>query len=323
MMNKIDLSRIDLNLLVVLQVVLEEGHVGRAASRLNLSASAVSHALGRLRTLLNDPLFLRTPKGVAPTSRALELGEPTAEILARVGKLIASASPFDPATSQRRFVIGGPDAVVTSLTSPLLQRVGAKAPHVDIGLVHLMPTQRGGSGEQPWQESFDKLERREIDVAMLPLSTAPARFEMRRLYEEDFVVAMRKGHPFARTPTRSEYCRAQHLLVSLSGEPRGFVDDLLAKHGLRRRIALTVPTFMMALVHLSNSDLIAALPRSLVQRHAARFGLASAELPFQRGPDPIQAVATKAAMMDAGIAWLMDVLASASDRTSRRRKRTV
>ena len=201
MLSQIDLSRIDLNLLVLFAVVLEERHVGRAAGRLNLTPSAVSHALGRLRHLLNDPLFLRTPKGVVPTARALELGEPVAEILARIGTVMAAAVPFDPATSRRRFVIGGPDAVIASVMAPLLERLGSKAPHVDIGLVHLMPVQRGGSGEQPWQGSLEKLEKREIDVAMLPLSALPPRFEARRLYDEDFVVAMRKGHAFARSPT--------------------------------------------------------------------------------------------------------------------------
>ena len=100
---------------------------------------------------------------------------------------------------------------------------------------------------------------------------------------------------FARTPTLAAFCRAQHLLVSLDGDPRGFVDELLAKRGLQRRIVLTVPTFMMALPHLS-SDLIAALPRRLVERHAGRFALAVVELPLKRKSDLIQAVATKAAI---------------------------
>jgi DNA-binding transcriptional LysR family regulator len=82
----------------------------------------------------------------------------------------------------------------------------------------------------------------------------------------------------------------------------------LAKRGLQRRIALTVPTFMMALAHLSRSDLIAALPRRLVERHAARFALAIVELPLKRKSDLIQAVATKAAMLDAGTAWLMELI---------------
>ncbi|RUV47121.1 LysR family transcriptional regulator, partial [Mesorhizobium sp. M5C.F.Ca.IN.020.14.1.1] len=103
MLNEIDLSRVDLNLLVLFEVVLEERHVGQAAERLSLSPSAVSHGLGRLRRLLNDPLFLRTPKGVVPTERAMDLAAPVADILTRTRSVIATAEPFHAATSTRRF----------------------------------------------------------------------------------------------------------------------------------------------------------------------------------------------------------------------------
>ena len=173
MLNLIDLSRIDLNLLVVFNAVLEVRHVGRAAGRLNLTPSAVSHALGRLRDLLNDPLFLRTPRGVVPTARALELAEPVADILNRVERVMASAVPFEATKSERRFVIGAPDAVMTSMVTPILRCVHSNAPHVDIGLLHLMPEQGRGSKDQPWQGSLEKLERRRIDIAVLPLRTVP------------------------------------------------------------------------------------------------------------------------------------------------------
>jgi DNA-binding transcriptional LysR family regulator len=321
MLNLNHLARTDLNLLVLFRVVLDERHVGRAAARLNLTPSAVSHALGRLRDLLNDPLFLRTPKGVVPTARAVELGQPVADILARVESVMVSAAQFDPVKSNRRFVIGAPDAVLASAIIPLLPRIAVKAPHVDVGLIHLMPVRRGGSIEQPWQESLNMLEKRELDVAMLPLHAVPPRFEARRLYDEDFVVAMRKGHAFARAPNEAAFCRSRHLLVSLDGNSVGFVDEMLAKRGLERRVAVTVPTFMMALDCLSRSDLIAALPRRLVRQHAARFGLAFVDLPFKRKSDSIEAVATKAAMKDAGIAWLMEttVALSAADRQSIRK----
>src|SRR5262245_51456448 len=126
MLNGIQLSRVDLNLLVLFRVVMDEGHVGRAAARLNLTPSAVSHALGRLRDLLNDPLFLRTAKGVVPTARAMELSQPVAEILAQVESVMASAAPFDPATSERRFLIGAPDAVLTSGMMSLLRAIESK-----------------------------------------------------------------------------------------------------------------------------------------------------------------------------------------------------
>src|SRR5918998_1462653 len=143
MLNQANLSRIDLNLLVLFAVVLEERHVGRAATRLNLSPSAISHGLKRLRRLLNDPLFLRTPKGLVPTTRALELEEPIGEVLARVSGIVSAAEAFDPATSTRRFVIGAPDAVSAVLLRPLLSELQAVAPRVDIGVRQLLPPQKG------------------------------------------------------------------------------------------------------------------------------------------------------------------------------------
>src|SRR5688500_15523947 len=115
MLNEIELARVDLNLLVVFDTVMQEHHVGRAATKLFVSPSAVSHGLGRLRTLLCDPLCLKTPKGAVPTARALELAEPIREVLARVREVIATGQPFSPARSTRRFAIGGPDAVTAML----------------------------------------------------------------------------------------------------------------------------------------------------------------------------------------------------------------
>jgi DNA-binding transcriptional LysR family regulator len=309
MLKPAHLSRIDLNLLVLFQVVLEERHVGRAAAQLNLTPSAVSHALGRLRTLLNDPLFLRTPKGVVPTARALELRKPVEDILARVHGVIGIAAPFDQTTTERRFVVAAPDAVLASTAGPLLDRISVIAPGVDIGLVHVMPRRLVGSTGTPWSDCLNMLESRDIDLALLPLKQIPPRFESRRLYDEDFVVAMRKGHPFARAPSEAAFCAARHLLVSLAGDPVGFIDEMLAKRGGRRRVALTVPSFVMALMQLSDSDFLSVLPRRLVAHHAKRLGLIATELPFKRTSDPIRAVVTKAALMDAGVAWLLALLA--------------
>jgi DNA-binding transcriptional LysR family regulator len=308
MLNLIQLSRIDLNLLVLFHAVCDEAHVGRAASRLSLTPSAVSHGLKRLRQLFNDPLFLRTPKGVVPTARALALRAPVAEILSLVHGALGTAVPFDPATSRRRFVIGAPDAVLASTMQPLLECIGTDAPQVDIGLVQLMPQPRERTAGEPWAECLHRLERRELDIALLPLRVLPPRFKALKLYDEDFVVAMRKGHAFARDRSEARFCAAKHVLASVSADPHGFVDEALERHGRKRRIVLTVPSFMMALEHVANSDLLAAMPRRLVDRHAARLGLTAVELPFKRKADPVQAVATKAAMMDAGVAWLMRVL---------------
>jgi DNA-binding transcriptional LysR family regulator len=324
MLNQIELSRVDLNLLVLFEVVLEERHVGRAAERLNLSASAVSHGLGRLRRLLNDPLFLRTPKGVVPTARASELAQPIADILTRIRGVVATAEPFDPATSQRRFTLGAPDGVSAVVLPPLLADLRRAAPSIDIGVRQLLPPSGGVAPERTWQPALEELETRAIHVAIVPLSDVPARFVARTLYDEEFVVAMRTGHPFAQDPTLDRFCGMSHLLVSLTGDPHGFVDSALAKQGRMRRIALTVPNFMMGLAILADTDLIAALPCRLVAMHGARFGVVSSKLPLPLQRHDICAVASKAAMRDVGVAWLLGLLRDAlapSTKVRRQRRR--
>src|SRR5262245_4288996 len=120
MLNEFDLAGADLNLLVLFETVIRERHVRRAAEKLHVSPSAVSHGLSRLRRLLGDPLFLRTPRGVVPTERANQLSESIAEILVRIRTVVATAEPFDPARSTRRFTIGAPDGAVAVFLPHLL-----------------------------------------------------------------------------------------------------------------------------------------------------------------------------------------------------------
>lgn len=309
MLNETDLSRTDLNLLVLFEVVLDERHVGRAAARLNLSPSAVSHGLGRLRRLLNDPLFLRTPKGVVPTARAIELADPVKDALARMRSIIDIAEPFDPATSARRFTIGAPDGSAEFL-SPLVTAMRRDAPLIDISVRQLLPSQ-GGTTETAWESAFADLEARAIDIAVIPYGTVPARFAGRVLYEEDFVIAMRAGHPFADEPTLDRYVEMRHLVVSQTGDPNGFVDLALAAKGRSRRVALTVPNFMLALAIVSETDLVTALPRRFAAIHAARFGVVSVEAPLRLPRFQIRAITPKVALADAGLAWLFEAVSKA------------
>src|ERR1700752_2242201 len=243
MLNEINLARIDLNLLALFDVIFAERHVGRAAARLNLTASAVSHGLARLRRLLNDPLFLRPPKGVLPTARASALAEPIADVLARARNVIAAAEPFDPARSSRRFIIGAPDGVSSVFLSPLLTRLQRHAPGIDIGLRQLLPPSGGQSVDRAWLPALAELERGTMDIAVAPIDRAPARFATRLLFEGDFVVVMRKGHPFAARPTLQRFCGARHFGLPMRRAPPGFPADGLAMGGARRRVVLTVPDF--------------------------------------------------------------------------------
>jgi len=309
MLHQIDLSRVDLNLLVLFETVMEERHVGRSASRLNLSPSAVSHGLGRLRSLLGDPLFLRTPRGVVPTDRALNLAGPVADILARVRSVVAGAEPFDPARSGRRFVIGAPDGASAVFLPPLLATLRS-APGIDIGIRQLLPRQ-GVTSLSAWSDVVAELEARAMDVAVIPVDDAPERFLRRTLYEEEFVIAMRARHRFSQDSSIAAYCNMEHLVVSQTGDAYGFVDVALAAHGLSRRIALTVPNFMFALAVLAETDFVSALPRRFVATHGRRFGVVAVDAPIALPRFEITAVVPKVAMMDAGIAWLIGQLEQA------------
>jgi DNA-binding transcriptional LysR family regulator len=301
MLNEIDLSRTDLNLFTLFETVLEERHVGRAAARLNLSPSAVSHGLGRLRRLLNDPLFLRTPKGVVPTERALKLAPLIDALLAQAREIVGNASPFDPATTTRRFTIGAPDGITTTILPRLLAYMGSSAPGIGVS-----------TRNTDLCSAFEDLDARRIDLALVPLDDIPARFAHCVIYREDFVITARRGHSFSRKPTLQHYCAAEHCVISLVGDPWSNVDIALEEQHLSRRVALTVPNVLLALLMVSSSDLLAALPRRLVVAEGDRFGVVAVEPPLALGDFRIRAVVPQTALRDQGIAWLIQALQDAT-----------
>lgn len=273
---------------------MEERHVGRTAARLNLSPSAISHGLGRLRRLFNEPLFIRHPKGLNPTQRATELTAPIAAILDQTRKILDEAKPFDPQHSTRRFIVGTVDAIATDLLPYLVAKLQLAHSSVSVGVRQIFP-----------QETVDALDSRKVDLAVMPPLGWPARFAVRHLYDESFVIAARTGHPLLERPTLEDYASAAHLLVSSEGASRGFVDDVLEAHGLRRVIRLSVPNFLLGLAILSETDLVCAMPRRLVARYGQRFGVEARDPPLRLRQDPIELVCPAAAMSDPAMQWIM------------------
>lgn len=300
MLQDSDLSQIDLNLLVLFEAVMAERHVARTAARLHLSPSAVSHGLGRLRRMLHDPLFLKHPKGVVPTERANALAPPISDILQRIRGVVANADVFDPSVSTRRFTIAAPDAVFAVVLPPLMMLLGKSAPQIDLSVRTLLP-----------MDALADLDARRADVVIQPIVDIPPRFMGMRLYDEEFAIAMRVGHPLATRPTLARYCAASHVLVSTTGDAHGAIDIELTKLGRSRRVAATVPNFLFALALVAETDLVAAVPRqSAIYAH--RFGITLVDPPSPLAPlmrSSINAIATRAAMMDAGVAWLFRAFA--------------
>ena len=189
MLNESAVRRVDLDLLLLFQTVLRERHVGRASRALHVSPSAVSHGLGRLRELFQDPLFLKTPKGVAPTARAIQLAEPVSDVLGRAQHLIAGFQSFAPEKSDRNFTIGTLDAPATSFLPSLLARIQGVAPKVRVELRHV-----------GLDDAFAALDAHRVDLIVLPLvESIPVRFEARKVYREEFVAVARAEHRFPET----------------------------------------------------------------------------------------------------------------------------
>jgi len=249
---------------------------------------------------------------VTPTERAEALAPAIAEALHHVRGVIARAEPFDPATSTRRMVIGAPDGVSAVFLPALLADVRTQAPGLDIGIRQLLPLPDEMVLERAWRDAFRELETRALDVAIMPLDEGPLRFERRTLYEEDFVLILRRDHPFCAHPSVEAYCASGHLVVSHSGDPRGFVDEMLASKGLARRVALTVPNFIFAAAVVGETDLICAVPRRFAVRYASHPDIAIAEPPLPLGQFRLNAFVPRSALTDEGLLWISDRLGAAA-----------
>ena len=303
-MNDIDRSRPDLNLLFVFQALLSERHVGRAATRLGLTQSAVSHALRRLRAMFGDQLFSRTSKGVEPTSRALALAPKVAEILDRASAAMAEPDKFDH-TRPRSFTIATIDHTVHSILVPLIRRMQTIAPTIDLRIMRL--------DRRRVVAAFDL---QEIDFALMndfALNTffeAPSRVTRTPLIADRFVGIARRGHPGLATQplTPRAYAALPHLLVSIIGDAVGFVDPLLAQLGLKRRVVMTVPYAMAAPPIVAASDLVTLIGERMARRYADELDLMVFEPPLAIPAFTVDLLTSIARVRDPALMWLREQL---------------
>jgi DNA-binding transcriptional LysR family regulator len=256
-MSNTDDVALDVPLLRALDALLAERHVTRAARRLGMTQSAASHALGRLRAVMGDPLFVRGPRGVVPTDRALALGPEVRALLDRIDALTHEGVPFDPARLDRTFVLGGADFAEVLLMPRLVRAIAARAPRV-------------GFASRPIGTDVEgALESGTIDVALGVFPTAPPRLVRRKLFDETFVCMLRRGHPVLKRPlTPERFAALPHVLISPRGTGGGAVDDALAPLGLTRRIAVRTATFVAAPILVSETDCIVTLPLRMAQAMA-------------------------------------------------------
>ncbi len=256
------LNKIDLNLFVVFDTIYAEGGITRASRRLNLSQPAISHALGRLRAMFDDPLFTRHGHAMTPTPLARRLIEPIRQALRGLEVTLSKTDSFEAATTVKRFIVGMREVVESVVLPRLMRTIAATAPSVQISTV------RAGRRELERELSTGTLDAA-IDVG-LPL---PEDIERERLGQEWMTVVVRPRHPRLRARLDLDaYLAEEHILVSSRRRGLSAEDFELARHNLRRRVRLRCQSYFAGCRTVSETDLLLTMPRRYASLLNAQFG---------------------------------------------------
>jgi len=271
----VNLGRIDLNLLVHLDALLTERSVTRAAARVGIGQSAMSHNLARLRELFGDELLTRGSDGMRLTPRAATLLEPARTMLAQVEALVSRDKAFDPATAVRTFRFGLPDSMEILIMPALLARLREVAPGIHLRLYN-----------SDASRLFEELDADEMDLAIGYGALQQGQFHhKRRLLFTETWLCMFSAEKTGIVPPISldDYVRLPHVLTSLrpGRSVRGIVDDALEKLGLRRSVALTTPRFLTVPFLVARTPVIVTMQARLARLFAAELGLSLSPPPVE------------------------------------------
>lgn len=290
------LRRLDFSLLLIFQAVYRSRRSTAAAERLGLSQPAISHALGRLRAVFDDGLFLRKPAGLQPTARATELAPKIDALLAQAAAIVGGVRDFDAGSTQRHFRVSANDFAGALITASLLSAVENDAPEARLSLSFA-----GGP-----TQAFRKLREGDLDIAIGRFPSVPEDCRVERLFEETYQVVARSRHPDLRRGLGLDtYLGLGHLIVSFAGDLVGTIDEVLARDGLSRRVVASSPMFLSAFAAAAASDLVVTAPRRLVARFARGFGLRVFELPFCPEPFFVDMVRSRSSISDPAVDWLV------------------
>ena len=296
------MKRMDMNLLAALDALLREKSVSRAAAQIGIGQPAMSASLARLRALFGDQLLVRTPKGMEPTSRARALAEPLRQLMLDVRSLVEEKAQFDPAQCKRTFHVSGGDYVGMTVLPPLMAALRDRAPGIDLRFRFV---------EKSRIESL--LDSDEVDLALYVSDSFPNHFLSEPLFEENFCLRVRAGHPLLQAPwTLTGFSNAEHLLVTEKGDALGAVDRQLALAGMSRRIAITIPSAALVADLLRATDLVATVGARAARRMARDGSIVAVPPPLPMPPWRMSMVWPGRNSADEGLAWLRERLKDAA-----------
>ena len=290
-----DITKLDLNLLVVFHHLLIHKRVSVIAPLLGMSQPAVSSALGRLRAHLGDELFLRTQGGMTPTPYALQLAEPVAMALDGLQQALNVRAAFDPLTSTRSFILAMTDVGEMYFLPVLVDALTWAAPGVTLQVVSVT------------QASLkDDMASGRIDLAMGLLPQLQAGFFQQALFRQKYICLMRQSHPLAADNklTLDSFTQAEHVRIVAAGTGHGRVDVALENQKLHRQFRLTVPHYVALGDVLSHSDLMATVPERFADRTLEPFGLIKRDLPISVADSAIHQFWHSRLHRDPGHQWV-------------------
>ena len=267
------MSEFDVGLLLTLDALLREPNVTHAATRLNITQSALSARLTRLRQLLNDPLFIpaASGRGMIPTPHATALRPELSRLIERFTDFVNTSQLFDPATSKRVFRIAATDNPAAIIAPDLIPLMKSEAPQVKIAFT--LPDKA---------MIADHLEQGDVDLFVGAAEDAAGGLVGQTLFEDEFVTAQRRGHPRGNGDmTLDEFCRMDHLLISTAGgQFGGMIDNALAEIGRERRVSVSIQSYALAPLVLTSTDCICTLPRRFLRRFDHILDLVKPPLPL-------------------------------------------
>ncbi len=307
-----NISKIDLNLLIYLDVLLREKNVTRAASQLNITQPAMSNGLKRLRTLFNDPILVRTSDGMVPTERARSLAPSIRKILLELEEALQGEEEFNELKSQRVFRIMASDYAASTLIPTLLRALNKVAPNITLDIM------------TPSDVTFHDVEAGKIDMAINRFDELPQSFHQKSIWRDSFSCLLSADNPVVTKFNLNSYLAAKHVWVSKTGfgvgvgmDPKdvqklGWVDEALARLGKKRDIKVFTRNYHVAMQLAYEDNLIATLPTKAALLHKNDSSYVIIKPPFEIPDMELKMIWSPLLHHDASHIWFRQLVIAAA-----------
>lgn len=294
------IRRLDLTVLLIFLALMRTRKASDVAGELGLTNSSISHTLRRLREVFEDELFLRRPHGLEPTAFAVQIEPNIREAVDAIQSALSGPALFNPTSAEITLRLSASDREIATLLPKVMASMSQEAPGIRFSVRSLTRA-----------NSLRGLADGTLDLALGYFADAGDEYDTRIIRKEGYLVAARQGHAIFDGPLTPEtYAAAAHILVSSDGSMSGIVDATLERKALKRRVCLSIPSFLPALSVLAKSDFIGTLPVNLVRHHAGYFGLQYCEPPIDIRPFDISVLSHKRNRKSAVHSWVIDRLAT-------------